>query len=44
MNASETIPVADGRLLLGSWQSIFFIDLDGPRDERRLLMQISGDH
>jgi secondary thiamine-phosphate synthase enzyme len=43
MNASETIPVADGRLLLGGWQSIFFIELDGPRDERRLLMQISGE-
>lgn len=43
MNASETIPVADGRLLLGGWQSIFFIELDGPRDERRLLMQIIGE-
>lgn len=43
MNASETIPVADGGLLLGGWQSIFFIELDGPRDERRLLMQISGE-
>ena len=31
MNASETIPVADGALLLGGWQSIFFIELDGPR-------------
>jgi secondary thiamine-phosphate synthase enzyme len=43
MTASQTIPVADGRLLLGGWQSIFFIELDGPRDERRLLMQISGE-
>ncbi len=43
MNASETIPVADGRLLLGGWQSIFFIELDGPREERRLLMQINGE-
>jgi secondary thiamine-phosphate synthase enzyme len=43
MNASETIPAADGGLLLGGWQSIFFIELDGPRDERRLLMHISGE-
>ncbi|WP_296804775.1 secondary thiamine-phosphate synthase enzyme YjbQ [Thiocapsa sp.] len=43
MTASQTIPVADGRLLLGGWQSIFFIELDGPRDERQLLMQISGE-
>ncbi|UHD18125.1 secondary thiamine-phosphate synthase enzyme YjbQ [Thiocapsa bogorovii] len=43
MTASQTIPVADGCLLLGGWQSVFFIELDGPRDERRLLMQISGE-
>lgn len=43
MNASETIPLADSRLLLGGWQSIFFIELDGPREERRLVMQINGE-
>ncbi|NTV97723.1 MAG: YjbQ family protein [Chlorobiaceae bacterium] len=42
MNASETIPIADGRLLLGEWQSLFFIELDGPRDRRNVLLQISG--
>src|SRR5215213_5116585 len=34
MNASETIPVAGGALVLGEWQSIFFIELDGPRERR----------
>ncbi|EGV19675.1 secondary thiamine-phosphate synthase enzyme YjbQ [Thiocapsa marina] len=43
MTASQTIPVADGALLLGGWQSIFFIELDGPRDERHLLMQVNGE-
>jgi secondary thiamine-phosphate synthase enzyme len=43
MNASETIPVADGKLLLGEWQSIFFIELDGPRDKRGIELQISGN-
>jgi secondary thiamine-phosphate synthase enzyme len=43
MNASETIPVDEGRMLFGGWQSIFFIELDGPREERRLLMQIVGE-
>ncbi|MBK1643435.1 secondary thiamine-phosphate synthase enzyme [Thiocapsa imhoffii] len=42
MNASERIPVAGGRLLLGAWQSIFFVDLDGPRPERTLHIQIIG--
>ncbi|MBK1694836.1 secondary thiamine-phosphate synthase enzyme [Chromatium weissei] len=44
MNASETIPIANGKLLLGRWQSIFFIELDGPREERTLHIQIIGEH
>ena len=29
--ASETIVVHEGRLVLGTWQSIFFCEFDGPR-------------
>ncbi len=42
MNTSETIPFSKGKLLLGKWQSLFFIELDGPREERSILLQISG--
>ncbi|OJH50110.1 hypothetical protein MPF_0905 [Methanohalophilus portucalensis FDF-1] len=28
---SETMPVRKGDLELGTWQSIFFVELDGPR-------------
>ncbi|AHF04693.1 hypothetical protein MARPU_13220 [Marichromatium purpuratum 984] len=42
MNASESIPVDNGELLLGRWQSIFFVELDGPREARTLNIQISG--
>jgi len=42
MNSSETIPFSQGKLLLGQWQSIFFVELDGPRNERSVLLQISG--
>ena len=42
MNSSETIPFAEGKMLLGEWQSLFFIELDGPRQERSILLQISG--
>ena len=42
MNTSETIPFSKGKLLLGKWQSLFFIELDGPRKERSILLQISG--
>ncbi|WP_420131302.1 secondary thiamine-phosphate synthase enzyme YjbQ [Rhodopseudomonas sp.] len=42
MNSSETIPLADGALVLGEWQSIFFIELDGPRPKRGVELQIMG--
>ncbi len=29
---SVSIPVEDGHLVLGTWQSIFFVELDGPRN------------
>ncbi len=43
MNASESIPVADGELLMGGWQSVFFIELDGPRERREVQLQIMGE-
>lgn len=43
MNASESIPVADGELLLGGWQSVFFVELDGPRPKRSVTVQMLGE-
>ncbi len=34
---SETIPLQDGELVLGTWQNIFFCDFDGPRSNRQLI-------
>ncbi|MBN1279248.1 MAG: YjbQ family protein [Chlorobiaceae bacterium] len=42
MNVSESIPFAGSKLLLGTWQSIFFIELDGPRPSREVLIQVMG--
>ena len=28
---SETVPLEDGKLVLGTWQSLFFCEFDGPR-------------
>ena len=39
---SETLLVEDGRLLLGTWQGIFFCEFDGPRN-RTLLIKIMPD-
>lgn len=32
LGSSLTVPVSAGRLLLGTWQSIMLVELDGPRD------------
>ena len=32
VGASETLIITDGRLLLGTWQSIYFCEFDGPRN------------
>ena len=42
LSSSEVIPVVDGQLALGTWQSVLFFDLDGPR-KRTVLIQISGE-
>ena len=34
LGSSVSIPVENGRLKLGTWQGIFFVDLDGPRNRR----------
>jgi secondary thiamine-phosphate synthase enzyme len=32
LGMSETILIEDGHFVLGTWQSIFFVELDGPRN------------
>ena len=36
---SETIPISEGRLVMGRWQSIMLADFDGPR-ERKIVVNI----
>lgn len=42
LNTSETIPIQEGKLSLGKWQSVLFFDLDGPR-KRELSVHIMGE-
>lgn len=42
LSTSEVIPVIDGKLALGTWQSLLFLDLDGPR-QRTVLVQFNGN-
>ena len=39
---SLTLPVVDSALSLGTWQSLFLVEIDGPR-QRRLDMVFLGD-
>ena len=43
LSASETVPAAGGELVLGDWQSIFFVELDGPRERRGVCVKIMGE-
>jgi secondary thiamine-phosphate synthase enzyme len=40
--ASETLIIDDGRLVLGTWQGIYFCEFDGPRTRKVHLKIISG--
>lgn len=40
---SESIPVEEGKALLGTWQAVFFMELDGPRERRRVDVRIIGE-
>lgn len=42
VGSSVTIPVENGRLLLGMWQGVYFAEFDGPR-ERRFYVKVLGD-
>ncbi len=41
LGTSETIPVSEGKPVLGRWQSVFLIELDRPR-EREVVIQVQG--
>ena len=40
---SETVPLENGSLVLGTWQSVFFCEFDGPRHRRVNVTVISSD-
>lgn len=41
VGVSLSVPVHEGKLILGTWQSIFFTEFDGPRHRRVVLKFIS---
>jgi secondary thiamine-phosphate synthase enzyme len=43
MKPSLTVPIINGKLALGTWQQIVFIDFDNRKRERNLIVQIVGE-
>ncbi len=43
MKPSLSVPVADGRLALGTWQQLVFIDFDNRPRSRELVVQVVGE-
>jgi secondary thiamine-phosphate synthase enzyme len=43
MKPGLTVPLIKGRLSLGTWQQIVFIDFDNRKRERNLIVQIVGE-
>jgi secondary thiamine-phosphate synthase enzyme len=40
VGSGKTVPIENGRLTLGTWQSIFFLETDGPRPQRRVIIKV----
>jgi secondary thiamine-phosphate synthase enzyme len=43
LKASITIPLVDGRMTLGTWQQIVYIDFDTKPRKREIIIQILGE-
>ncbi len=43
IGASRVFPVIDGRLVRGTWQNIFLVEMDGPRRYRRIVVMVIGE-
>ncbi len=43
LSSSECLPVKNSKLDLGTWQSVFFIELDGPRRARTVTLTMVGE-
>ncbi|RLG75447.1 MAG: YjbQ family protein [Thermoprotei archaeon] len=43
IGASRVFPVINGKLIRGTWQNIFLVEMDGPRSYRRILVEVLGE-
>ena len=43
MGASAVVPVVNGRLALGTWQQLLFVDFDNRKRQRTVIVQLLGE-
>lgn len=43
VGSSRVLPIIDGRVIRGTWQSFLVIEQDGPRSRRRLVVFMMGE-
>ncbi len=40
VGANMSLIVKDGNIVLGTWQDVFFVEFDGPRNGRKVLVEV----
>ncbi len=43
IGADRVFPVKNGRLIRGTWQNIFLVEMDGPRSHRYVIVEVIGE-
>jgi len=43
IGTSKVFPIINGKLIRGTWQNIFLVELDGPRYSRNVIIQVLGE-
>jgi len=43
LGSDKALPIRNGKLVRGVWQNIFLLELDGPRTERTVVVEVLGE-
>ncbi|ADM27939.1 protein of unknown function UPF0047 [Ignisphaera aggregans DSM 17230] len=43
IGSERIFPVIDGRIVRGTWQNIFLVEMDGPRSSRTIVVMVIGE-
>ena len=43
IGTDRTFPVINGKLVRGTWQNVFLVEMDGPRSYRKVIVVVMGE-